>query len=200
MNTVMTSKAAFSHEAYFALEQAEDARYEYLAGEVFAMVGGSERHALISMNLGAALFNALHDRPCRVYGADMKLHVAEFDHFCYPDVMVLCEKGVRQERFVEQPSLIVEVLSPPTEAYDRGMKFEHYRAIASLDHYLLLDQDRPHVELYSRVGGVWQLTEAGGLEGEIVLALLDIRLGLAEVYRQVEFPSHAAPIEVESKA
>ena len=152
MNTVLAHKSAFSQEEYLALELAEDARYEYLAGEVFAMAGGSERHALISMNMAASLFNALRDRPCRVYGADMKLHIAEFDHCCYPDVMVLCEKGIRQERFVEQPTLIVEVLSPSTEAYDRGMKFEHYRAIATLDHYLLLDQDRPHAELYSRLG------------------------------------------------
>jgi Uma2 family endonuclease len=94
---------------------------------------------------------------------------------------------LRQERFVEQPSLIVEVLSPLTEAYDRGMKFEHYCAIAALVHYLLLDQDRVHAQLYSRIGGVWQLTAASGQEGEIVLGLLGIRLGLAEPYRQVEF-------------
>jgi Uma2 family endonuclease len=200
MNTVLAPETTLGHEAYFALEQAEDARYEYLAGEVFAMAGGSERHALISSNVLIGLGNALRDRPCRVYGSDMKLHVAEFDQFCYPDVMVLCEKGVRQERFVEQPSLIVEVLSPSTEAYDRGMKFEHYRTIAALDHYLLLDQDRPHAELYSRVGGVWQLTEAGGLGGGLDLALLGIRLNLVEVYRQVEFPPPAAAIEAEAKA
>lgn len=200
MNTVMAHAPSFSHEAYFALEQAEDARYEYQAGEVFAMAGGSERHALISSNVLIGLGNALRAHPCRVYGADMKLYVAEFDQFCYPDVTVLCEPGIRRERFVEQPSLIVEVLSPSTEAYDRGMKFEHYRAVAALDHYLLLDQDRPHAELYSRVGGVWQLTEASGLGGELALARLDIRLSLADVYRQVEFPSPSAPIRPDRQA
>jgi Uma2 family endonuclease len=191
MNTVLAASGRLSHEAYFALETSEDTRYDYLAGEVFAMAGGSERHALISSNVLIGLGNTLRDRPCRVYGADMKLFIAEHDHFCYPDVMVLCEKGVRHEKFVEAPSLIVEVLSPGTEAYDRGMKFEHYRSIAGLDHYLLLDQDRAHAELYSRVNGAWQLTEASGLEGAVDLPCLGMRLPLAEAYRQVEFPAPA---------
>ncbi len=177
-----------SHEAYFALEEAENSRYEYLAGEAFAMPGGSERHALIASNVLVGLSNATRDRPCRVYGADIKLYVAAHDHFCYPDVMLLCERGVRQERWVEQPTLIVEVLSPATEAYDRGMKFEHYRSIEALEHYLLLAQDRMHAELYARVGGVWQLSEAGSEEGGIVLESLGIGLSLAEIYRQVDFP------------
>jgi len=188
MNTVLAESFYLTHEDYFALEAAEDARYEYLAGEVFAMAGGSERHALISSNLLVGLSNALRDRPCRVYGSDMKLNIAEFDQFCYPDVMVLCEQGIRHDRFVEQPSLIVEVLSDSTAAYDRGMKFEHYRAIARLEHYLLLEQDRAHAELYTRVGGVWQLTEATGLESELELPLLGLTLKLSEIYRQVEFP------------
>jgi Uma2 family endonuclease len=148
----MPSPHRLSHDDYFALEQAEDRRYEYWAGEVFAMASGSERHALISMNIGAALVNALRGRPCRVYGADMKLRVEAHDKFCYPDVMVLCERGVRHSRFVENPILIVEVLSAATESYDRGLKFEHYRSIAGLKYYLLIAQDRVHIELYEREG------------------------------------------------
>jgi Uma2 family endonuclease len=183
-----------AHEDYFRLEREQDQRYEYLAGEVFAMAGGSERHALISMNTGAALVNATRDRPCRVYGADMKLYIPARDHFCYPDLMLLCEQGRRHERYVEAPSLIVEVLSPATASYDRGLKFEHYRTIESLDYYLLLDQDRPHAELFERLPDAgWKLTEAWGLEPEIALPRLGVRLPMAELYRQVEWPQPYRP-------
>jgi Uma2 family endonuclease len=100
-----------SHEEYFALEQAEDQRYEYLAGEVFAMAGGSERHALIGANALIALGIALRERLCRVYGSDMKLYLATFDKFCCPDVQVLCGDAGRHERYVEDPVLVVEVIS-----------------------------------------------------------------------------------------
>jgi Uma2 family endonuclease len=192
MGNALPQRAGLSHADYFALERAEDRRYEYLAGEVFAMAGGSERHALISMNTGAALVNASRRLPCRVYGADMKLYIAAHDHFCYPDVMLLCERGVRHEDYVEQPTLIVEVLSPSTEGYDRGLKFEHYRSIEALEHYLLLDQDRMHAELYTRSHGAWLLTEAGGEAGVLRLDTLGIELALAELYRLVEFPGPTA--------
>lgn len=177
-----------THQQYFALEQAEDQRYEYLAGEVFAMAGGSERHALIAMNAGAALVNALRDRPCRVYGADMKVYVAAFDKFCYPDIQVLCAEGRRHGLYVEGPALVVEVLSGSTESYDRGLKFEQYRAIAELRHYLLLNQDRAHAELFSRRDdGAWELREATGMDTAIQLTDMDVVLPLAEIYRNVDF-------------
>jgi Uma2 family endonuclease len=176
-----------NRDDYFRLEQEEDQRYEYLAGEVFAMAGGSERHALIGANTLAVLSNATRERPCRVYGSDMKLRIAAFDHFCYPDVLLLCEAGRRHERYVEAPSLIVEVLSDTTAAYDRGLKFEHYRAIESLQYYLLLEQDRVHAEVFERLNaGAWKLVECSGLEAAIQLPRLDLSLPLAEIYRQVE--------------
>lgn len=177
-----------AHEDYFALEQAEDQRYEYLAGEVFAMTGGSESHALIAMNTGVALANAVRDRRCRVYGADMKLFIPQYDQFCYPDVMLVCEQGLRHTRYVENPLLIVEVLSPTTESYDRGRKFEHYRSLPSLRCYLLLNQDRPHAELFEREeDGAWRLYEAGGEEGIPVFKQEAFSLRLADLYRQVDF-------------
>jgi len=183
-----------THEEYFQLEQQQDQRYDYLAGEVFAMAGGSERHALISMNTGAALVNATRDRPCRVYGADMKLYIPAYDHYCYPDLMLLCETGRRHEFHVEAPNLIVEVLSATTASYDRGTKFEHYRSIDSLLYFLLLDQDRPHAELFERLPeGGWKLTEASGADSEVYLARLGIGLPLDELYRQVEWdPTNAS--------
>ena len=176
-----------SHQGYFNLEQAEDQRYEYLAGEVFAMVGGSEAHALIAMNTGAALSNILRDRPCRVYGADMKLYIAAADKFCYLDVMVLCGEGGRGGNYVEAPVLIVEVLSDSTESYDRGLKFEHYRAILDLRHYLLLSQHRLHAELYTRTDpSIWRFQETSGETGAVVLDAWGVKLPLVELYRNME--------------
>jgi Uma2 family endonuclease len=183
------SQTGLSHDEYLALEQTDDQRYEYLAGEVFAMVVGSERHALISTNSAVTVANAVRDRPCRVYSADMKLFIKRHDKFCYPDVILLCEQGCRHEHYVEEPLLIIEVLSPSTEQYDRGLKFEHYRSIQSLRYYLLLDQDRPHAELFERgQDGIWFLRETNGLEGKVQLATHHITLPLRELYRQVEFP------------
>jgi len=174
-----------THEEYFALEQAEDQRYEYHAGEVFAMAGGTESHALISMNIGAALVNALRGKPCRVYGADIKLYVRDFDKFCYPDVQVLCEKGIRHGVYVENPVLVVEVLSNSTESYERGLKFEQYRSIESLQYYLLVDQNRKHVDLYEQESGQrWALTSP---TDSVVFSDLDIKLELDDIYRQVGF-------------
>ena len=178
-----------SHEEYFALELSQDQRYEYIAGEVFAMTGGTEPHALISANSVVALANGLRDKPCRVYGADMKVFITAHDKFCYPDVVVLCEQGKRSGLYIEDPVMIVEVLSPATESYDRGLKFEHYRSIAALRYYLLLNQDRMHAELFQRdPNGVWRLSEASGSDGAIDLTEWAFMLTLGDLYRQVELP------------
>ena len=179
--------AGLSHQEYFDLEQAQDQRYEYLAGEVFAMEGGTEAHALISANTVTALSMRLRERPCRVYGADMKLYIAAADKFCYPDVMVLCGEGDRGGNYVEAPVLIVEVLSDSTESYDRGLKFEHYRAIPALRHYLLLSQRRLHAELFTRTDPVsWRFQETSGDAGGVVLDAWGVELPLSELYRNVE--------------
>jgi Uma2 family endonuclease len=184
MSSVLKPKY-LTHEEYFAIEQQEDQRYEYIAGEIFAMAGGSENHSLISMSIGSALLSALRGKPCRVYGADMKLHVREYDKFCYPDVQVLCEQGIRHGKYVENPVLLVEVLSDSTESYDRNKKFEHYRSIATLKYYVLVDQTYKHVELYEKeTKDRWIVTYS---KEQLVLPDLDIALDIEEIYRQVEF-------------
>jgi Uma2 family endonuclease len=189
MSAVVRSQdRLLSHEEYFALEQAENWRYEYRAGQVFAMAGGSESHALISSNILVGLANALRNKPCRVYGADMKLHIAQRDRFVYPDVQVLCEKGVRTRQYVENPVLIVEVLSPGTQADDRNDKFSDYRSIAALEYYLLVSQHCVRAELYEREAeNRWLLTEYRGEGDGLALPRLGIELSLADLYRQVAF-------------
>lgn len=176
-----------SHDDYFAIEQTENQRYEYLNGEIFAMAGGTERHALISSNALIAIGNALRNHPCRIYGSDMKLHIAAWNKFCYPDIQVLCTDSRRYEKYVEGPILIMEVLSATTESYDRGMKFEHYRAIPELRHYLLLSQNRPHAEIFTRhENQQWLFNETNNIDTTIHLPNLKIYLPLAEIYRNTE--------------
>lgn len=127
------SQTPFDADAYLAWEAGQVEKSEYVAGEVFAMVGVRRVHATVALNIGAALREHLRGSPCLPFIADMKLRVASADAFFYPDVMVTCdERDRRADLFVEQPQLIVEVLSDSTAAYDRGAKFVAYRQIAAL--------------------------------------------------------------------
>lgn len=180
-----------SFEDWLAIERtATVQRSEYVAGEVFAMAGGTEEHNLIVLNVGAELRNQLKGRPCRVYPSDMKVHIAAADVATYPDVMVIC--GERQfydgqRDLVTNPSLIVEVLSDSTEAYDRGDKFRHYRNLQSLQAYLLLSQYRVQAELFlRRPDGTWRLSTYQNPSESIPLPVVEAELSLAEVYDKVE--------------
>jgi len=174
-----------SHEEYFALEQKEDWRYEYIAGEIFAMAGGTESHALISSNILIELGNALRGKPCRIYGADMKLYIKEYDKYCYPDVQVLCEQGIQHDQYVENPALIVEIFSKSTEAYDRSKKFEHYRSIETLKYYVLVDQDQRHIEVYQREDqNRWLVLFS---PESVDFPEFDARVGLDSIYQNIDF-------------
>lgn len=178
-----------SVEEYLEAERTSEVRHEYYDGEVFAMVGASESHVLIVSNLLATLHAQLRGGPCRVYANDMRVQVAETGLFTYPDLIVLCE----EPRFLEpdrrstllNPTLIVEVLSESTEAYDRGKKFEHYQALDSLTDYLLVAQDEPRIERFTRREGGWFLTAARELDSVLDLPAIGCKLRLAEVYERV---------------
>jgi Uma2 family endonuclease len=180
-----------SFDDWLAIERtATEQRSEYLAGEVFAMAGGTEEHNLIVLNVGAELRNQLKGRPCRVYPSDMKVHIAADDVGTYPDVMVICGErrfhDVRRD-VVTNPILIVEVLSDSTEAYDRGDKFRHYRNLESLQAYLLLSQYRMQAELFLRQpDGTWSLRSYQDPSESIPLRVVEAELSLAEVYDKVE--------------
>jgi Uma2 family endonuclease len=182
-----------SFDDWLAMERsATDQRSEYVAGDVFAMAGGTEEHNLIVLNIGAELRNQLKGRPCRVYPSDMKVHIAAADLGAYPDVMVICgERRFHDERrdVVTNPTLIVEVLSDSTEAYDRGDKFRHYRSLDSLQAYLLVAQTQIQAELFVRQpDGAWSLRSYQEAEASIPLSVIDAELSLAEVYDKVEWP------------
>lgn len=185
------SRPHLSFDDWLALERtAIEQRSEYVAGEVFAMGGGTEEHNLIALNVGAELRNQLKARPCRVYSSDMKVHIAAADVGTYPDVMVICgERAFYDGRrdLVTNPTLIVEVLSDTTEAYDRGDKFRHYRSLQSLQAYLLLSQHRIQAELFLRQpDGTWSLSSYQDASASIPLRVIEAELSLAEVYDKVE--------------
>ena len=188
----------YTLEEYFALELASDEKYEYFDGEVFDMSGGSRDHEQIIANLLVALRGAMRGRPCRVYPSNLRVKVPSQPPYRYPDLTALCDvpqfEKIGGVDTLINPALIVEVLSPTTEAYDRGDKFTHYKSIESFAEYLLIAQHRPHVTHYVRgAGGVWQYEEVNDLEQTLRLATLDSSLALRDLYEDVEFPPLALP-------
>jgi Uma2 family endonuclease len=176
---------------WLAAERASDqGRTEYLNGEVFAIESGTEAHNLICGNLLGELGNHFKGRPCYVYTSDMKVRVESAELGAYPDVMATCgERQFLDDRrdVLMNPTLIVEVLSDSTEAYDRGDKFAYYRSIPSLRAYLLLSQHRVSAELFLRQpSGDWLLSIYTDPSDRIPLAALDTELSMAEIYDKVE--------------
>jgi Uma2 family endonuclease len=169
-------------------------RSEYVAGEVFAMTGASMGHNGIVMNIGRELSTQLKGRPCQVYANDMKVLIPAANAGKYPDLVAFCgEPELLDGRrdVLLNPSLIVEVLSDSTEAYDRGAKFALYRQIPSLREYLLVSQGQVLAELYTCTGdGRWTLTDYRSLTDRIPLPSLDCTLALAEVYDKVDLAAH----------
>ncbi len=152
-------KTIFSAADYLVWESAQLDRHEFLDGEVFAMAGAEDRHVTVSMNLAFALRQHLSGSPCRTYMSDMRLHVAAANSYFYPDVLVTCSAlDLDSPMLKSEPRLIAEVLSPSTAAYDRGLKFSHYRSLASLQEYLLIDLDTRSTDGYRKgADGLWVL-------------------------------------------
>lgn len=183
-------KPQISPEEYLAIERAAERKSEYWNGEMFALAGASERHGTIVANLVFSLVGALKGRPCKVYANDLRLQVAPTGLYTYPDVLVICgpvEFSDDVKDMVKNPKLIIEVLSTSTEDYDRGRKAAHYRTLPSLVEYLVVAQDRPHVEQFTRESeGRWVLTETNRIEAVLHLVSIDADLLLSEVYDKVD--------------
>lgn len=179
-------KPVFTADDYLAWEPAQLDRHEYLDGEVFAMAGAEDRHVTVSMNIAFALRQHLSGSPCRTYMSDMRLHVAAANSYFYPDVLVTCSALDLANPLVKtEPKLIIEVLSPSTAAYDRGLKFSHYRSLTSLEEYVLIDLDTRNTDCY-RIGadGLWVLHPFA--RGESVsLASVTLELSAAQLFAEV---------------
>jgi len=182
--------AYLTPKEYLALERGAEYKSEYLAGEIFAMAGTSERHNLVAGNVFAELHTQLRKRPCKVYVSDVRLKVNRTGLYTYPDVMVVCGEtqfADDQQDMILNPTVIIEVLSESTEGYDRGKKFEHYRKLDSLSEYILIAQDRYHVERYVRQpDNQWLLAETDNVHDTLSLTSIACNLALADIYDKVE--------------
>jgi Uma2 family endonuclease len=185
------AKPFVTPEQFLELERQAETKHEYFAGEIFAMAGGTPEHSLIAVNVTVELGAQLRGGPCMMYNSDMKVRATEA-LYTYPDVTVVCGEAqfAGEEREVLlNPTLIVEVLSESTEAWDRGGKFEQYRQRDTLQEYVLIAQDRAHVERFARqASGEWLLTEVNGMDASLALPSISCELALSEVYRKVTFP------------
>ncbi len=188
-------KRRFTPQEYLALERKSETRSEYYNGEIFAMAGASREHNLISVNLLMDIGNQLYDRPCEVYTSDMRVHIEATGLYTYPDVTVVCGEPRFQDSEVDtllNPMVIVEVLSQSTEAYDRGVKFRHYRRIGSLREFVLISQDRMMVERYTRQGNDWVLSELTDPDQVLKLDSIGCQIPLGRIYAKVTFPEAGA--------
>lgn len=175
-------KYHLSEQEYLAGEQQSTIKHEFVAGEVFAMVGASSAHNWISLNIASALRTHLKGKPCRPYINDMKVKVAE--NFYYPDVVVDCSDISNDAYFVETPILIVEVLSASTRNYDKTFKLQEYQKIPTLQEYVMIEQQTQRVEVISRLDG-WQPHYYEAQES-FVLQSVGLNLSVAEVYEGIK--------------
>lgn len=179
-----------SVEEYLERERAAvGEKYEYIDGWLIAMTGASLPHNLIVSNINALLHNTLRSTECRVTTNDLRVALPSVDKYAYPDIVVHCgepELDEEQLDMLYNPTLLMETLSPTTEGYDRGEKFSRYRQVDTLQEYLLVAQDAPHVEHYVRQDDAgWHFTETDGLDATITLPSVESELPLAEIYLDV---------------
>ena len=182
-------KPQFTAREYLELERQSSEKHDFAFGEIFAMTGATARHVAIVSNLVRELGNQLLQRPCQVYSSDLRLCVDADHRYAYPDVVVVCSPP----RFLDNtldtllnPDLIVEVLSESTRNYDRGDKFQQYRGILSFREYLLVDQEKIHVERYSKQNdGTWSLWETDSSADVVNLDSIGVALPVSEIYFKI---------------
>lgn len=199
----------YTEEEYLILDELSHERYEFMNGRIYyrggvpieaasGMSGASEPHNMIVLNIGMSLRAATRGRGCRAYAADMRVRMGPGGEHSYPDVTALCGRPELEKRRGDtllNPSLVVEVLSPSTEAYDRGDKFEQYAQIPTLREYLLVAQDRVRVERYTpgAPGAAWERAVYDDLDAAVDLPSLGATLPLRDVYADVDFPEYPRP-------
>ncbi len=183
--------AVWTIKDYLTYERANAQRHEYLDGKIYAMVGASANHNLIVGNTYASLHAQLRKRPCVIFPSDMRVKISRTGLYTYPDISVGCGEPQFEDEYRDtllNPMVIVEVLSPSTETYDRGKKFQHYRTLASLQEYLLIAQDSYRIELYTRqADDRWLLSDVNRVDAVLTLAAVQCTLAVADVYEKVSF-------------
>lgn len=176
---------------YFAIERDSQIKHEYLDGEIYMMSGASRDHERIVSDVDTSLNNQLRERGCEVFGSNMRVE-ADASAFFYADLLVVCGEAQFGAQggldTLRNPNVIIEVLSPSTETFDRGVKFQRYQRLESLQTYVLIAQNKPIVEVYTRqTNGKWLYALAQGMDATVTLDSIGCMLPLSEVYRRVTF-------------
>ena len=196
----MTTMDRISEAEYLVRERAADYRSEYVAGRVYFMAGASRPHNVIALNVAGLLHGQLRGRPCEAYAADMRVKIRATGLYTYPDVVVVCGRPDLEDAncdTVLNPVVIMEVISPSTEAYDRGEKFAHYRRLDSVVEYVLIAQDRMRVEHFSREGERWSFVELAEPASVLELGSIGCALRLGDIYERLELlPFSELPLRV----
>jgi Uma2 family endonuclease len=189
------AKHRYTIAEYLELEREALDRHEYHDGEILAMSGGSVEQSIISANIMGEMRNALKGKPCRVADSNLRVRISRQGRYVYPDALVFCgppqfDPQDDQRHTLLNPRVIIEVLSPSTEAYDRGEKFAHYRQIESFEEYVLIAQDKPNVESWLRQpDGAWSIATHTAMDGAAAVRCLGVTIPLAEIYAGVEWPA-----------
>lgn len=180
---------------YLVAERKAAEKSEYINDHVRVRASGNRAHNLIAGNTASELLAQLRGRPCEVYVNDMRVKVERTGMYTYPDVIGICEEPRFEDEYVDtllNPTVIIEVLSPSTERYDRGEKFAHYRRLESLREYILIAQDIRRIDHFRRDGDTWVLTEVSEPDSALVISSISCTLRLSDIYDRVEFPATGA--------
>lgn len=180
-----------SLEEYFEHEKTAERKSEYFEGEVFAMAGACREHNELTRNLVYEFHDRLKDTTCRVYVGDLRVKIAKTRLFTYPDMLIVCDEPTYSKENADtltNPTVLFEVLSESTETYDRTVKFRHYRTIDLLKDYVLVSQDEPFIERFTRKNGDWVHTQTAGLDATFKLETVRVKIPMADLYRGVVFP------------
>lgn len=194
----LAARQNYTLEEYAELEKSTEERLEYFDGNVWSMAGATLRHETIVLNTGAEIRDKLRGSGCQVYNSNTRVKVPIYPPYRYPDLTALCG-DTQTETFyglevLINPALIVEVLSPSTQAFDHSDKFTYYKSIESFTEYLLIAQDRPHVTLYTKQNAeIWLHREFNEASDKIHLSSINCEIAVAEIYLNVEFKKIERP-------
>jgi len=180
---------------YFAFEEASPVKHEFHDGELFAMAGANREHNVIGRNLAGHMFAAMQSGPCQLFLSDQRLEIGLRGTYVYPDMLIVCEKpeyAAANRNTLTNPKVVIEILSDSTERYDRTTKFRFYKAIPSVQEYVLVSQGEPLIESYvRRDDGTWTLKDFVGLDATLELQTVAASVSMAAIYADVEFPQTA---------
>ena len=186
-------KHRYSLQQYFEIERDSEEKFEYWDGNIWSMAGASPAHERIVVNVGGHLRELFRGRGCSVFGSNLKVKVPIYPPYRYPDLSVYCGKRIYETmdglEILTNPQMLIEVLSPSTEGFDRGDKFRYYKSIPSFTEYLLIAANRPSITQYIKQNeSEWLQREANDLDGKLFLPAFETEILLSEIYLDVEFP------------